>query len=733
MESENLSNKEENNSEIGFFTQMDNQVRLHKNFETQEFDKHIKHMSEFNIDQGYPHSDYYKINTNTQFSENPKNTFVKKKKRNAKVIQNFHSLKKKAMYTPKSNHASLAKRGRNLTKGLNKTYSKKGTSLFKKKLMYEEDSRKKNNGRKYRKKRKTINYPPSMDKSRQQRSRQKKSLQKKPGRAKKKAITASYKNPSVNQSIMSKDRTYNRDVKSLQRLYNFKNKLSETGQKVVKGISYLDSSEISGTFEQSLDMGLNLWKDNFSSSREDLRQSLADKKSGKMDYFKAKLNEIQSKYISSASYYSNKKEMIFSNTKKLKVLNSFRENSRRKLSKPETPFDYTNAFKKRKKTESLMHTENLTTKDPKSKRLNVVSQDRPWADDEKIKELKLTMTPYKNLIVAKESYLAKSLNQMKRSLPSSHLFINSKENPEKPVLGESKKLNYQKAVKNIMQIINKENGKLNNSFEMIRSLYLKTEKYTSQEDVHDKFILPIQSIDIQDQVQKLYESISLEKSDPNLPTEENDISLNLNTINKIESYESRNSFKHELEITESETSSNRYNSRIKSNMHKKKISGNLMSKKTKVTPIKTFKMNKYVSRPFKRSLTRIRPQSMIAKKTKIADLMKRIANKLTKKSKKSKKKLNRSRSQKSQKKKSILLPKLNLKKLDKTKLKKMIRCRSMRNQIQLNNKINTNNEHSGRSLNSSRSSSSSSQESESSKSFRSKTSSSGTSVSSSAS
>ena len=312
MESENLS-KKNNPSEVGFYTQINNPVdMMNLEFGTKKVDRHSKNMSEFDLPEAFPNSNYYQL-SRPKKSFGPMNT----SKLKPHINKNFSSIKKKGMVGTKSTHSSMVKRNRQKNQ-LSKV-SKKGNSVISHKSQNKFTFSGSVN-RNYKKKQ------TPWRKEQQDRMRKKRNVKKTKQEKRKRRGTLGVQSVKVDtkltHSVYSGDKyPNNTDIRSMKKIdssnHHLRKKAKAREKQIMGDIyskkresSYLTSSEISDMFEQSVDVNkmplIQKWgsqglsdrpNENFSGNNTN-----QDYGSEKMDFFQAKLNEIQSKYISSENY-----------------------------------------------------------------------------------------------------------------------------------------------------------------------------------------------------------------------------------------------------------------------------------------------------------------------------------------------------------------------------------------------------------------------------------------------
>ena len=305
MESENLS-KKNTPSEVGFYTQINNPVDA-GHLGSKKAERHSKNMSEFNLPQAFPDSNYYQLSK-------PKKSFGKShhiSQKKSVNSNNFYSTKKKEILGVKSTHSSMIKRNRQ--KKQPHIPGKKGNSVaLKSQNKFTLSGSVKRNYKQ---------GPPPWKKEKYSRVRTKNKRNQPKQEKRKRRDTAGVQSLKADskpsQSAYSRDHKGSADMRSMKKIeYSAKQaqKKAKARERQVMGDiysrkrdhSYLASSEMSEMFEQSVEGGsgqpFKKWEaqrtpENFSGP-----QSKQDYGSEKMDFFQAKLNEIQSKYISSESY-----------------------------------------------------------------------------------------------------------------------------------------------------------------------------------------------------------------------------------------------------------------------------------------------------------------------------------------------------------------------------------------------------------------------------------------------
>jgi hypothetical protein len=282
-------------------------------FANKKMDRHSKHMSEFDLPQAFPNSNYYQLSR-------PKKSFAQAKKASKKkshVSKNYSSIKKKGIPGTKSTHSSIIKRNRQMNQL--STMNKKGNSVIshksKKKFTFSGSVKR--------------NYKQSKTpwrKEQKERIRKKRNVKKSTQGKKKRRGTLGVQSVKVDtkltHSVYSKDQYKGKhDICSMKKIDSSIKQLKKNVKAKEKQImgeiyskkrenSYLTSSEISDMFEQSIDINkipqIQKWgsqglsdrpSENFSGSN-----AINDYGSEKMDFIQAKLNEIQNKYINSEKY-----------------------------------------------------------------------------------------------------------------------------------------------------------------------------------------------------------------------------------------------------------------------------------------------------------------------------------------------------------------------------------------------------------------------------------------------
>lgn len=304
MESENLSKKAHTPGAVGFYTQINNPVDSVNLGFPKKGDRHAKHMSEFNLPHPFPDSNYY------QLSRPKKKSLIQKTKSQKEPhgSKNFYSMQKKAIIGTKSTHSSMIKRNRQKKKKTVKA-GKKGNSVVAVKSQGNfnfSGSVKRNykqKGALWRKEK------PS--RSRKKRSEGKKAVKRK--RRGTFGVQSVKVEKGLTHSVYSREHYKgSNDIHSMKKIHPGRRKKAAPGELYSKKRenSYLTSSEMSEMFEHSVDIGRNVgqkwgstqgvsdrFSENFSGTHVKPEYG-----SEKMDFFQARLNEIQSKYISSGTY-----------------------------------------------------------------------------------------------------------------------------------------------------------------------------------------------------------------------------------------------------------------------------------------------------------------------------------------------------------------------------------------------------------------------------------------------
>jgi hypothetical protein len=322
MDSVKVKQKSLNPSNVGFYTQINNPVEtLNLGFGSKKGDRHSKNRSEFNLQQNFQDSDYYQLSR------------VKDKKKKAKTRsnasyknninpKNFYSVKKDVLGV-KSTHSSIMKR--NKKKSKMQHHAKKGNSVAlqksQKKMGYSDSVK-----RHYKKGH--SGWKKEKYGQRKVKKRTTGKVRKKEGRKRRDTIGVQSMKAEREPGKKGYSRDFLNDKKDISSMKNIDKSDKSTRKKaqakrkevlgpmyqIKKENSYLTSSEMSEIFEPSLDAGnhryinsSSKWENSFEQFHKTPKnftgtQNKQDYGSGKMDFFQARLNEIQSKYISSESY-----------------------------------------------------------------------------------------------------------------------------------------------------------------------------------------------------------------------------------------------------------------------------------------------------------------------------------------------------------------------------------------------------------------------------------------------
>lgn len=301
MESENLSKKTQTPGAVGFYTQINNPVESMNLGFPKKSDRHAKHMSEFNLPHPFPDSNYYQLSRPKKKSKGHK----AKSRKQPHGSKNFYSMQKKATET-KSTHSSMIKRNRQKKQAAKA--GKKGNSVVAVKSQGNfnfSGSVKRN----YKQK------GPLWRKDKSTRPRKKRVGSKKGDKRKRRGtfgVQSVNVDKQLTHSVYSREHCKgSNDIHSLKKIHPTRKKGQPGGiYSKKRENSYMTSSEMSEMFERSVEIGrgqTHKWgsskglsdrfSENFSGSHVK-----PDYGSEKMDFFQARLNEIQSKYISSGTY-----------------------------------------------------------------------------------------------------------------------------------------------------------------------------------------------------------------------------------------------------------------------------------------------------------------------------------------------------------------------------------------------------------------------------------------------
>lgn len=299
-------------SNIGFYTQINNPVdSFLGNFDERKGEGHTKNRSGFNLAPGFPDSDYYQLTRIDQPKKKKKPAH--KKSLNSK---NYYSMKKDGLGV-KSTHSSIIKRNRkkNHTDAQMKKGSSVALSKSQNKFAYSESVK-----RRYKNK---STWKKGGYSRAKQRKRMHHKSRKKEGRKRRDTLGVqslkgeSRPGPKGYSKDFQAEKTNISSVKNMESSSKHSRQKAKARHKEVmarvfptKDNSYLTSSELSEVFDPPLEANrrkgtstkqsfehFHKTPKNFSGA-----QAQTDYGSGKMDFFQAKLNEIQSKYISSESY-----------------------------------------------------------------------------------------------------------------------------------------------------------------------------------------------------------------------------------------------------------------------------------------------------------------------------------------------------------------------------------------------------------------------------------------------